>query len=182
MYRQIVVLLPCLAVLVALLPAAVYSAALYNPLVTCKTITTTTEDDVGVKTTSFDVCASYSATSPSPAMFENGTVVYMGGYTHYFYIYQSTAEGFQEGDAGFPVEADTNIEVLIARDDDDSCTVTVIMADGTDTTCSSCSYCGNDEAKYSTDCTNIENGRMVECESADVVFFPLSAAALHCNK
>jgi hypothetical protein len=147
---------------------------LYNPFVACETIST--EDDE-----SFKVCASYSATSPSPAAFPNGTTVYLGGYNNYFNIYNSSAEGMMEGDAGFPVEANTNIKVLVARSDDDSCTVTVTTpaaAGPTDTVCNSCTYCGNDEHLYSADCTNVENGRTVECESAGIVFFPLKQAAL----
>jgi hypothetical protein len=62
-------------------------------------------------------------------------------------------------------------------DDDDKCTVTVIVKDESKV-CSSCTICGND--LYSADCTGLKHGRNVTCESTGYgdVFFPFSKSAL----
>jgi hypothetical protein len=46
------------------------------------------------------------------------------------------------------------------------------------TKCKSCSYCGNN--KFTSDCTNVANGRKVQCELATPtdVYYPLTLAAL----
>jgi hypothetical protein len=165
-------LISSLALLLALFPTTVNAAALYNPFVACKNITAEGE--------SFKVCATFSAFTPSPAQFENGTVVYLGGWSDHFTIYTSAAEGFTEGEEGFPTQAATNITVLVDRDDNNVCNITVTTANGTSSLCKSCSFCGDETLmpSYSADCTNIWNGRMVECETTETVFFPLTKAAM----
>jgi hypothetical protein len=125
---------------------------------------------------SFEVCATASYTSPSPAQFENGTVVLMGGYSNVYTIVQGLKEG-DESTGSLNEKAD--IEVSVSRDDSGQCDVFITMNDET-AQCNSCSYCDNDS--YSVDCTNIENGRSTyeSCESSGqgVVFFPLTADAL----
>lgn len=132
-------------------------------------------DIVPADSPSFEVCATASYATPSPAVMQNGTVIYIGGY---YYTYSIT-QGLEEGDetTGSPSDY-SGIEVNVFRDDDDTCEVSVTV-DGETTQCSSCKYCGSDS--FSANCTNLENGRAVEvCESTvpDFVFFPLTADAL----
>lgn len=165
-------IISCLAVL-AVLPRTVDSAAAFNPLVSCKTITPTDGE-------SFEVCASFGSTTPSPAQFENGTTLELGGWSYNYNIYHPVADGAVEGDEDFPSEAYV-MNVLVTRSDAGDCNVTATPPGENMTMCSSCTYCGNetgDDTLYSADCTNLENGREVECETTDVVFFPFTAAAI----
>lgn len=149
---------------VAFLPAVVHSATWLSPFVTCRNITA---DDA----TSFQVCATSEGTSPSPFGFENGTTVYLGGWTSSFSIVQGVPDGFDITEESLPEGAETNITVLVSRDDNDACTVTVTG----ELDCVSCTYCGGNA--YSADCTNLNHGRMVECEPTSGVYYPLTADA-----
>jgi hypothetical protein len=154
--------------------APVVAYAVINPLVTCENITL---DD----SSTFQACAIGDFTGPSPAQFENGTTIYMGGYSNNYEFVQGLEQGFDTTTLT-EVElsnAKTGIVVNVGRDDYDGCTVSVTTTqNGTKDDCASCTYCGNET--YTADCTNIENGRMVYCETAAVetVYFPLTEAAL----
>jgi hypothetical protein len=165
--------------LVVVLPTEVHSAAIFSNLVQCEDITAAEGEEPP-----FRVCATYGATTPSP--FDDGnTSGYAGNWDYFFGIYHPVAEGFSEGDFDFPNEAFMNMTVHVARSSaDDSCNVTVTTG-GVDSACSSCTWCGAnnetgdaDETEYSADCTNVENGRSVTCESTDILYFPLTADAL----
>jgi hypothetical protein len=141
-------------------------------LVSCETITPTEEGSEP-----FEVCASYGFTTPSPAS-ENGTTTYIGGWSYEYSIYHPVAKGAVEGKEGFPAEAFI-MEVMVTRSDAGDCNVTAFTNETM--MCSSCTHCGNetgDDTLYSADCTNLENGRNVECESTDVVYFPFTADAI----
>ena len=187
-------IITCLTVLLlaVILPKTVHSFASFDPLVSCIDITTEGSE-------SFRVCSPNEIYGPSPISFENATgefTEYAGGWTHPFIIYNASAEGFDEntpnmqGDP-FPAEASANMRVTVRREDNNTCSVTVLnTANGMDYACNSCTYCGDFNeppenqmgcvtcGTYSADCTNLENGRMVECESIATVFFPFTEDAL----
>jgi hypothetical protein len=176
--HPIILLISSLAVVVALLPQTVYSAATFTTLISCEDITTSDEE-------TFRVCATYGVTTPSPATDADNVTTYVGGWDYYFNIYAAAAEGMLEGEnSEIPPAANANITVHVARTEDDVCNVTV-KTNGVETTCTSCTYCGNTTTtnnsadNYSADCTNLmEYGRVVDCESTDILYFPLTSAAL----
>jgi hypothetical protein len=145
-----------------------------NPIVNCMNITLN-------GSSTFQACAIGLVTGPSPAQFENGTTIYVGGYSNMYQIVQGLEQGFDivnltQAELS---NAKTGIEVNVARDDYDVCTVSITTEkNGTNDKCVSCTYCGNET--YTADCTNIENGRIVDCESTSngMVYFPLTEAAL----
>jgi hypothetical protein len=146
----------------------VYAALAVDNVVFCS-------DIVPVDSPSFEVCATATYATPSPAAFSNGTVVYLGGY----YSTYTITQGLNAGDetTGSPSEY-SGIDVTVFRDDNDTCEISVSV-DGETTKCTSCKFCGSDS--YSADCTNLKNGRSFDiCESTapDFIFFPLTAAAL----
>jgi hypothetical protein len=158
----------CLAVI-----ARVNGAASFDPFVFCA-------DVVPVNIDSFYVCAGGSYTSPSPAMYPNGTVVYTGGYSATYTIVKGLREGVAYLD--FP-DAEVGIKIVVGRDDFDECKVSVTLKDEDAITCKSCSYCG--KLRYKADCTNVKNGRkLTTCEKADedVIFFPLFENAISAVK
>jgi len=158
----------CIFLLLAFLPSA-YSYAYVNPIVECVDIA----EDTG---TTFEVCGIYEGFGPSPAMLENGTTVYLGGYGTNYTIIQGLEAGTDTTAVNVPAEAYTGIGIYVYRDDNDACNVTVTLRGSGQEDCQACSYCGNET--YSADCTNLENGRDVNCESTTSIFFPLTAAAL----
>jgi hypothetical protein len=147
---------------------------------------------------SFEVCATSDQYTPSPILVYNETTgesypTFGGSWGYDYTIYKNSAKGldiFNDANTIPLLNATTNITVYVNRNDNNTCTVHVKTAQMPETTpggdavdngvvCNSCTWCGNDHwSQYSADCTNIEHGRMVECESADVVFFPLTEAAL----
>lgn len=148
------------------LPSAVISEVWFNPTVTCDSIP-------GRYGTSFEVCGVSAGSGPSPVDLEDGTTIYLGGFSTTFMITKDVEEGSHLG----LLESNLGIEVEVQRDDDDSSSVTVTTPKSTEK-CTSSSYCGND--KYSADCTNLKHGREVKCESAAPmdVFFPMNAWAV----
>jgi hypothetical protein len=164
------IIISSLALVLALVPTTVQSAATFTTLISCEDITTDEE--------TFRVCSTYGVTSPNPATDANGTTTDIGGWDYYFNIYTAAAEDMSEGKDDIPPQAYANITVHVSRSgDDDVCNVTV-KTDGVETVCSSCTYCGNETDNYSADCTNMEHGRVVDCESTDILYFPLTSAAL----
>jgi hypothetical protein len=181
-----------LVISLAVLPIkTVFSLAEWNPMISCKDITADGE--------TFKACASYELYGPSPWEKEDpdGNIEsgYSGGWSHFFTIYNSAAENLQEGLDEIPMDAATDIKVRVERDDFNVCKVTVtttIGEDGptVDKLCNSCSYCGDPDqpvqeqmgciycGTYSADCTNVEHGRKVQCESVETVFFPFTQEAL----
>jgi hypothetical protein len=149
----------------------VHGSAFFSNAVFCSDIVSSTGEP------SFEVCSIASYTSPSPALFENGTVIYMGGYSAEYVITKGIAEGTEVTD---DPKQFAGIGISVSRDDFDKCTVLVQYADSSmDKECSGCKYCGDES--YSVDCSNVDFGRKLEvCESTlpDVVFFPLTADAL----
>jgi hypothetical protein len=147
-----------------LLAANVDGAASFDPTVFCSRIVPFGK-----------VCATAMYTSPSPAMLENGTTFYIGGYSTTYTI----VKGLDEGEMfdGNPIY-DAGITIDVIRDDSDACTISV-MLNGNTTKCTRCKYCGDES--YKADCSNVKYGRMMNtCESAEEedVFFPLTAMAL----
>lgn len=154
------------------------AAAFQTDMVACSNITDSESD------TTFEVCAIGGATSPSPAVDENGTTVYLGGYSDSFDI----APGYAEGDR-VPGDFVSLMTVETSLDDDGNCQVRVLLPEAIDfADCDSCTHCDDDggattlSTLYSADCTNLPNGRSVTCEPSSLgdgdVFFPLTAAAL----
>jgi hypothetical protein len=155
--------------LLAFLPSA-YSYASQTAIVECVDIA----EDTG---TTFEVCGIYSAFGPSPAQLENGTTIYIGGYSNDYTIVQGLEAGTDTSSGNISASVYPGIEISVFRDDADICGVTVTAPGSTDKeACSTCTYCGNET--YSADCTNLENGRDVNCESTVSIFFPLTAEAL----
>lgn len=154
----------------SLLTAKVDGAASMNPTVFCSRV-----EPNSLMGPKFKVCATASFTSPSPAMLENGTTIYVGGYSTTYKIVKGLSEG--EMFMGGP-ENDAGIEIGVLRDDSNVCVVSVTM-NGNTTACKKCRYCGDES--FRADCSNLKYGRMMNtCESAedDDVFFPLMAIAL----
>jgi hypothetical protein len=154
----------------SLLIAKVDGAASINPTVFCSHIGP--DSSVGAK---FEVCATASFTSPSPATLGNGTTIYVGGYSSSYTI----VKGLSEGEMFFGgSENKAGIVIDVVRDDSNVCVVSLSMK-GNKTVCSKCRYCGDES--FRADCSNVKYGRMMNmCESAgdDDVFFPLMATAL----
>lgn len=158
-----------------------HSAIFLDNTVKCSDIVGTTSDG----TTSFEVCAYGTYSSPSPVQDENGTITYIGGYTNTYTIVKPDI--LMEGDEYMGTEDEkAGIEIIISRDDNEVCTgITVTLTYPEETTssisitpCNSCTYCGNDT--YSYDCTNLVYGRMTRiCELAtsDSILFPLTSDA-----
>lgn len=155
-----------LAVASSLALPTVHAAASMSPLVFCTPIT----DDVGV----FDVCAIGQFFSPSPFMDENNSSGTVGDYS---YMYTIT-DGVAAGEDGSDVKDQTGIVIEVTMDNlTENCNVT-ITRDGADEDCSFCAHCG--EESFTADCSNIADGRQVDCEKAtfETVFFPMSAEAI----
>ena len=106
-----------------------------------------------------ELCYGGGGSTPSPAGLENGTTIYVGGFSWEY---------------SFSNEELESLSVVVRFEDDQSCSVTI----NGDETCSTCSKCdpapSGYEEIYSTDCTNIEGGRNVVCEPVTPVFFPMS--------
>jgi hypothetical protein len=155
------------------LSASAYASPAMNSIVDCTSITAD-------GSSTFQVSAIGNYTGPSPFMLANGTTVYVGGYSTNYEIVQGFDKGFDTLNLT-EVElanAKTGIVVRVVGDDFGICTVSVTAKNGTKDDCASCTLCGNET--YTVDCTNIENGRMVDCESAAIgmVYFPLTEVAL----
>ena len=182
--------------LAVVLPQSAHSFAEFNPLISCTDIEIMDmENGSAGEAETVRVCSPYEIYGPSPIFIENATGEfneYSGGWDHYFTIYNASAEGLEEGfSENFPVEASANLKVHVRRDDDNTCQVNVTnTVDGTVQACNSCLYCGDHSqpvseqmscmlcGTYSADCTNLENGRMVNCESIETVFFPFTGDVL----
>jgi hypothetical protein len=156
-------------------PSAVWASVSLNPIVECSTISAATNAP-------FDVCATWTRSGPSPAEID-GKLIYMGGYGTNYKIVTGLKEGVDTtalSESDLKKAYSKEISVLVKRDDDDKCTVTVNVKDESKV-CSSCTFCGND--RYSVDCTGLKHGRNVTCESTGEgeVFFPFSKSALECS-
>lgn len=127
----------------------------------------------------FEACATSEYESPSPAMLTNGTVVYLGGYDSIYTFYTGLTSGVVTSTLTQAqlTSHSSNVVVNVRREDSGNCTVNVTVS-GVAKSCKFCSYCGVD--KYTADCTNLDNGRMVNCESTatGTVYFPLNWTAL----
>jgi hypothetical protein len=152
---------------------------------------------------SFEVCATSLHYTPVTILVVNETTGEMygasaGGFSYEHTIYKNSAKGLDLSynyDNILPEDAKTNISVTVARRlDNNTCTVWVKTTPTSPTSedgaymggvaCNSCSWCavyglGQDWSLFSADCTNLEHGRVVDCEPADAVYFPLTEAALH---
>jgi hypothetical protein len=156
-------------------PSAVWASVSLNPIVECSTISTAINAP-------FDVCATWTRSGPSPAEID-GKLIYMGGYGTNYKIVTGLKEGVDTtalSESDLKKAYSKEISVLVKRDDDDKCTVTVNVKDESKV-CSSCTFCGND--RYSADCTGLKHGRNVTCESTGEgeVFFPFSKSGLECS-
>jgi hypothetical protein len=122
-------------------------------------------------------CATGVYYSPSPAMFEDGTGGYIGGWESVFTFYERIEEG-----ANTTVYR-TGLSTFVRREDDNSCQVGFAV-DGVTTVCPSCSYCDDDSdysGLYSYDCRGLQYQNLAgviasECTSTgETVFFPFSS-------
>jgi hypothetical protein len=131
-------------------------------------------DNVGLETSSFEVCSITYLQSPLPAEL-NGTNEYTGSYINDYLIYRSfpNATGSLLTDVA---EYNAGYRIRVERNTSDACLGVWINQ----VNCGSCMYCG-DEA-YSANCTNLKFGRDVMCENAASVFFPLTAEALEIDE
>jgi hypothetical protein len=118
--------------------------------------------------TNFEVCntASFAAIS-GIGMFENGTQTPASQ----VFWYNFTIYNKEDLLPLFLITMERSGEV---QGEIDRTECEYVAMDGE--ACSSCSYCGNE--KFSADCTNLPNGRIVQCESINPVFFPFTSGAL----
>jgi hypothetical protein len=160
------------AIVFLLSPSAVLAYEAISKLVECSTISTA--PNVTLK-----ACATWYLSGPSTATID-GVAIEIGGYKNEYTIVTGLKEGIDTSalsEAAAKKAFSNGIVVLVERDDDDKCKVTVNVK-GKSTVCSSCTFCGND--RYTADCQALKNGRKVTCESTGEgqVFFPLSKSAL----
>ncbi len=118
-----------------------------------------------------EVCAYHEEQGPSIATMEDGEVEYIGDYVDTFNILQlsdnMTQADFDTMTTNY-TSFMTGLVVEVTRfTTQEGCQVTV---DGT--MCEECVVCGANSTDISVDCTTVPEGRMVECESVDAVFFP----------
>jgi hypothetical protein len=157
-----------LAVLCFVSPRFASGSVAYDPYLSCVNV----DEDV--------FCATGDFYGPSPAMFENGTEVYSGGWGSVFTFYEGIEEGSNVFDVANTTDYETGLSTFIRREDDNSCQVGFAV-DGVTTVCPSCSYCGDDSGFYSYDCRGLQyqnlSGVIVsECTSTgETVFFPFSS-------
>jgi hypothetical protein len=162
-----------IASLVLFLSPTVQVAATIDPILRCTPV-------MHNSTTVFEACASAQYNTTSPAVYPNGTTVYMGGYDSIYTFYTGLNSGFNTSTLS-PAKlqaASAHVVVFVRLEDNNTCTINVTLS-GVEKSCGFCSYCGKDD--YTADCTNIANGRRVNCESAAIgtaVYFPLNATAL----
>jgi hypothetical protein len=159
----------CLAPIVV-----VDAAAILYPIVECNTI------KVPARNVTFAACATGVFYTPSPAVV-NGKPVQIGGYRSEYAVTTGLKEGTDTTTLSEAARARAyanGINIVVERDDDDKCKVTIRTGSNRATICKSCTYCGDAE-KYTADCTNAPNGRSVKCESAATsqIFYPMSVAA-----
>jgi hypothetical protein len=123
----------------------------------CKNFTVPASSDGRV------LCFSGSGTGPSPAAYENGTTVYLGGFS-WNYVFEKDLTG---------------LSVAVVLNDNETCTVSVNGED-----CESCIKCAStvevtgdvfSPETFTAHCTNLDQGRHVQCEPVSPVFFPLVA-------
>jgi hypothetical protein len=158
------------------------AAAAMDPIATCQVFT----DSNG---NSQDVCATYAAYTPSPSQLANGTVQYVGPYSYMFYFWNNITNGtdtskIHDAPAGSSNNSSntttithaTNLTVSVSWENS-TCMVQVSSQN-----CSSCSLCNDTTATNSSgnmamttlsaDCSNLPNGRAVDCQPA-FIFYPL---------
>jgi hypothetical protein len=130
---------------------------------------------------SFEACATSNKTTPSPVQ-SNGTTLLEGNYSSVYEFYTGLVKGVNTTTLS-PAElkaAAADIEVAVTQNEIGDCFIDVTVS-GVTSMCRQCSVCDQDH--YSVDCTSLEYGRMVICESTAFgsVFFPLRAKALGLN-
>jgi hypothetical protein len=150
------------------LPSATHGFAEWNPVVQCSTVMTNAP---------FEVCATSYLETPSPGLMVDDKVVFDEKYRDEYSIVTGLEEGTDVSCLPDAEKFNSGIKVTLQRDLEDNCKVT-ISSNGHDSVCSSCSYCG--DQRYTVDCSAVDNGRSVTCESTGpgIVFFPLEASAL----
>lgn len=162
------------AFLVLLLPPTAQAITVNGTVLDCTPITLS---NGGL----FDACATTSVTTPSIVQV-NGTTASEGNLSSAFEFYTGLDSGVDTTTLSKAKLQATNagIEVVVSRNANGDCSVNVTVS-GVTNTCTFCSYCSQDN--YSADCTNIKNGRMVDCESTATgsVYFPLTAEAVGLN-
>jgi hypothetical protein len=147
-------------------PSAVWASKIFSPIVECSTIS-------AAPNAPFEVCATWTVTGPSLAVIDDKPF-YLGGNGNRYNIVTGLKEGVDTtalSESDLKKAYSNEIFIQVHVDDDDKCTVTVIVKDESKV-CSSCTICGND--LYSADCTGLKHGRNVTCESTGDgdVFFP----------
>ena len=132
-----------------------------DPTLSCQTQTIKGEDQ--------EVCATYTAYGPSPAMYPNGTVVYVGPTGYDFTYYRDLEDGTDTSKLKKQElhQHSLNFDVSVSWEKG-ACQVKIAQM-----ACNSCSICsGESETTLSSDCTNIPGGREVTCEKA-MIYYPL---------
>lgn len=152
-------------------PSAVQAAAWMSSIVDCSTISNS-------RNGTFQVCSTGSFTSPSPAVID-GETFYLGGYSYNYDIVRGLKEGtetFSLSDKALEKAYNNGIVIGVVLDDNEKCSVTITVKEKS-TVCSSCRYCGDET--FSSNCTNVPKGRVVNCESTALgeVYFPMKGAA-----
>jgi len=114
----------------------------------------------------------------------NCTDGYMGGYSFTWTFVEGLENGTDTYDIPFDVfeeEYATGLKVSVKVDDDNNCLGVTVGND----TCTSCTVCEEKNISYSSytdlfvvsaDCTNLENGRVVECGLMKPFFYPFELA------
>jgi hypothetical protein len=164
---------------ILLCQTTVDAAAWSNPNVECTKVTQSTD-------VTFEACATTLFTTPSPAMQEDGKVIYLGGYRSDYRVTTGLKKGTDTStlsESELKMAYKSGITIQVELDDDNLCTVTVNVKEKS-SECKSCKHCG--KQKFTVDCTNVANGRKTTCESAlgsqtvgqSKVFFPLKKSAL----
>jgi hypothetical protein len=153
------------------------AAAAISPIVECSTIKPSTGS-------SFQVCATGDWYTPGvcggegcdsiPQTFGNGYDITQGLKDGTDTSSLSEANRKKAYNNGIRVSVDW---VSIKGKPQVNCTVSVSVKSKL-TKCKSCNYCGNN--KFTSDCTNVANGRKAQCELSTVtdIYYPLTLAAL----
>lgn len=118
------------------------------------------------------VCALAEMYGPSPAQMEDGTVMYIGGYSWNYDILDltgTTPEDVMADQAAAMSLPTIGTKIVITQDDNSACNVTV-----NDQPCDFCTVCGNtDPPSINVDCSMVEGGRaLTGCEPVVDVFYP----------
>lgn len=149
------------------MPPTVDAAAGLDPRLSCQ--------DFIINGSSRQVCTTMQFYTPSPAQFENGTIVYMGPYGLNFDYWTGPRDGMDTSTFGarrrqkFSTGWTAGIEWL--ESDGSACTATINGAP-----CTSCRFCNTSaDNLVSVDCSNVAKGGKLDCQPLHPVYFPFNS-------